>query len=132
MLMPGNNRLESGDWVKGKTRNGELIRGYIESVDFLQGIAKVHVIESDNNKSIGKTVGVLINWIEKLPVSTEINEEQILQLIDLALLTKDEQWFNALSSKLDSLRKVSKTNAKKNNDDPINNNRIGKFDAKGC
>lgn len=113
MLMPGNNRLESGDWVKGKTRNGELIRGYIESVDFLQGIAKVHVIESDNNKSIGKTVGVLINWIEKLPVSTEINEEQILQLIDLALLTKDEQWFNALSSKLIHLEKFLKRTQKK-------------------
>nr|WP_274855712.1 IDEAL domain-containing protein [Bacillus methanolicus] len=131
-MMPGNNRLESGDWVKGKTRNGELIRGYIESVDYLQGIVKVHVIESDNKKTIGKTVGVLINWVEKLPVSTEINEEQILQLIDLALLTKDEQWFHDLSTKLNSHGKVSKENAKKNNDYPISNTRIGKFDAKGC
>lgn len=132
LMLPANNRFESGDWVKGKTRNGELIRGYIESVDFLQGIAKVHVVESDNKKTIGKQVGVLLNWIEKLPVSTEINEEQILQLIDLALLTKDEQWFNDLSVKLDSHKKASKENAKKNHDNPINNNRIGKFDAKGC
>ncbi|EIJ81370.1 hypothetical protein PB1_00455 [Bacillus methanolicus PB1] len=132
LIVPDNNQFESGDWVKGKTRNGELIRGYIESIDFLQGIVKVHVVESDNKKTIGKQVGVLINWIEKLPVSTEINEEQILQLIDLALLTKDEQWFNDLSVKLDSHKKASKENAKKNHDNPINNNRIGKFDAKGC
>jgi IDEAL domain len=130
MMMP-DNRLEHGDWIKGKTRNGELIRGYIESIDFLHGIAKVHVVESDNKKIIGKTIGALINLIEKLPVSTEMNKEQIFQLIDLALLTKDEEWFIDLSTKLNSLGKVSNVNKKNDNVSPTGINRIGKFDTRG-
>jgi hypothetical protein len=124
-------RLEQGDWVKGKTREGELIRGYIETIDFFQGIVKVHVVESDNEKKIGKTIATLDKWVEKLPVSTAVNEEQIYQLIDLALLTKDEEWFQALNKQLDSMKKNSDVKSKKINHSPINNNRIGKFDARG-
>jgi uncharacterized protein YpiB (UPF0302 family) len=36
------------------------------------------------------------------------NKEQILFLIDLALSTGDEDWFNELSSKLNSMRQLVK------------------------
>ncbi|RUQ30602.1 IDEAL domain-containing protein [Peribacillus cavernae] len=122
--MSGEFGLEIGDWVLGKSRNGELIRGYIEKIDILQGAVKVFVIESDNEKTIGKRIGMLHNWVEKLPVSTKVNDGQTLDLIDLALLTRDEQWFIDLSEKLNAHETASKVMTKKNNLYPIRRNRI--------
>jgi hypothetical protein len=132
MLMPinGDNRLEIGDWVKGKSRDGELIHGYIETIDPLQGAVKVNVIECDHEEMIGKTIWLLNKWVEKLPISTASNEEQISHLIDLALLTKDEDWFMELSAKLNSLKKVSKVDIKEDIVYPISRNRIKNPDTK--
>jgi hypothetical protein len=92
-----NMNLKIGDWVKGRTHDGELIQGYLEEVNNIQGFAKVKVIECDNRFRRGKTIEVLEHWIEKIPESSEITEEYITMLIDLALLTKDEEWFMDLS-----------------------------------
>jgi hypothetical protein len=92
-----NMSLKIGDWVKGRTHDGELIQGYLEDVNNIQGFAKVKVIECDNKFRRGKTIEVLDHWIEKIPESSEITEEYINMLIDLALLTKDEEWFMDLS-----------------------------------
>jgi hypothetical protein len=97
MKKTANMNLKIGDWVKGKTHDGELIQGYLEDVNNIQGFAKVKVIECDNKFRRGKTIEVLDNWIEKIPESSEITEEYINMLIDLALLTKDEEWFMDLS-----------------------------------
>lgn len=48
--------VEVGDWVKGKTKNGELIYGYVETVNSLQGTVKIKVMDCDNEQIIGKTV----------------------------------------------------------------------------
>jgi hypothetical protein len=128
MLMITNNKwqLEIGDWVNGKSKNGELIRGYIETVDPLQGTVKVNVVACDNEKTIGRTIETLNKWVEKLPISVTDNEEQILYLIDLALSTEDEHWFMELSAKLNSIRQGSKGNRKKNTGYPAFRNRLGK------
>lgn len=128
--MNGNYQFEIGDWVMGKSRHGELVSGYIETVDSLNGLLKVHVLESDNVKTIGKSIGIYNKSVEKLPVSNKISQEQVLHLIDLALLTKDEQWFFDLSTKLNELRAEPKTATKKHTNYPANSNRIGKFDTK--
>jgi hypothetical protein len=129
MPMGANNKwqLEIGDWVKGKSVNGELIRGYIEAVDLLQGTVKVSVVACDNEKTIGRTIETLNKWVEKLPLSVTDNEEQILHLIDLALVTKDEHWFMELSTKLNFIRQSSRGNRKKNTVYPTFRNRLGKY-----
>jgi len=97
--------LQTGDWIKGTLRDGELIMGYIESLD-TSGIVKVTVVTSDNNEIIGKKVSMLSERVKRLPVSNVSNKAQIQFLIDLALSTGDEEWFIELSSKLNSMNQL--------------------------
>lgn len=98
--------LKIGDWVKGESSNGELIIGYIESLSHVEGVIKVNVISSDNKEIVGKTIPLLSKKVKLLPDANVTNKEQILFLIDLALATGDEEWFNELSSKLNSIRQL--------------------------
>jgi hypothetical protein len=121
--------FEYGDWVQGRSRDGELIHGYVETIDSIQGIVKVNVVESDNEKAIGKSIWLLNKSAEKLPDLTVSTESQLLSLIDLALLSKDEQWFMELSTKLAAIKKISKVNNKKS-EFLISGNRMKNFDVK--
>lgn len=112
------DRVEVGDWVKGKTKNGELVYGYIETANPLQETVKIKVMDSDNKEIVGKTVETLKHWVKKLPISTFEDEEQIKALIDIALQTKDESWFMELSAKLKAIKQAEKENEKKNDDHP--------------
>lgn len=125
--MTDNYRFKNGDWVQGRSRDGELIHGYVETMDSIQGLVKVNVVESDNEKTIGKSIWLLNKSAEKLPDLTVTNESQLLSLIDLALRSKDEQWFMELTTKLASNK--SKENTKKA-EFLISGNRIRNFDIK--
>lgn len=127
--MANKYRFENGDWVQGRSKDGELIHGYVETIDSNQGIVKVNVIESDNEKAIGKSIWILNKWTEKLPDLPVSNESHLLALIDLALLLKDEQWFMELAAKLVSIKKTPEGYTKKS-EFPISGNRIANFDAK--
>lgn len=106
MLKNDNSVLKTGDWIKGKSGDGELIIGYIDSQSILDGVVKVTIVTSDNRETIGKTIPILSKNVKKLPLSKVINKEQILFLIDLALSTGDEEWFLELSSKLNSIKQL--------------------------
>ncbi|MBM7650900.1 IDEAL domain-containing protein [Neobacillus cucumis] len=97
--------LKTGDWVKGTLRDGELIIGYIDSLDVYE-VVKVTVVTSDNHEIIGKTVPILSGSVKKLPKSKVNNKAQIQFLIDLALATGDEEWFIDLSSKLNTMNEL--------------------------
>ncbi|HZG71482.1 MAG TPA: hypothetical protein VEY51_08080, partial [Chondromyces sp.] len=86
-MLENKLRLEVGNWVKGRTQNGELVIGYIEEINVLRNIdvIEVMVITSDNNEIVGQTIKMLDIWLEYLPVSSEKSEGQLLSLIDLAL-----------------------------------------------
>ncbi|WML50882.1 IDEAL domain-containing protein [Neobacillus sp. PS3-12] len=106
MLTHDNSVLKTGDWIKGKSVDGQLIIGYIESLSILDGVVKVTVVTSDNRETIGKTIPILSKSVKKLPPSKAVNKEQIIFLIDLALSTGDEDWFLELSSKLNSMKQL--------------------------
>lgn len=110
--MEGINQspVKVGDWVKGKTKSGEFIYGYVETIDSSQRLVKVKVMACDNEVVVGKTVDTLNHWVKKLPVSSYESEEQIKALIDLALQTKDKSWFIELSNKLKNLEQSKKEN----------------------
>ncbi|WP_245917407.1 MULTISPECIES: IDEAL domain-containing protein [Bacillus] len=120
-----NKGFEIGDWVKGKSRNGELIRGYIETIDPINGIIKVNVLDSDNDKSIGKTVATLSRWVAKLSVAEKRDEEELGYLIDLALITNDEPWFMELTTELSALKQASKETQQKDPATLTFTNRLG-------
>ncbi|PLT34489.1 IDEAL domain-containing protein [Bacillus sp. V5-8f] len=129
MAMNGKNQFETSDWVMGRSREGELVTGYIVSVDSLQGLVKVFVIESDNETIVGKSISLASKSIQKLSVSQKVNEQQMLDLIDLALLTKDEPWFLQLTAKLNEIRNAPKKQATVNIVNAIDKKKVERFDA---
>ncbi|WP_231101740.1 IDEAL domain-containing protein [Priestia megaterium] len=70
----------------------------------LKKAALINVVKSDDEKMVGTTIGMMDEKIEKLPLQKTAHEEQILSLIDLALLTKDEAWFIELTAELKRLQ----------------------------
>jgi uncharacterized protein YpiB (UPF0302 family) len=90
---------------------------------------QVNVVDSDNEKAIGKSIWIQNKRAEKLPEITGRNESELLALIDLALLFKDEQWFKELSAKLVSIKKIQEMPIKKT-EYLISGNRIRNFNAK--
>jgi hypothetical protein len=125
----GINIFEKGDWIQGRSREGELVHGYVEKIDSIQGIIKVYVVESDNQKVIGKAISILTKYAERLSLAKAPNEYELLSLIDLALLTNDRQWFIELSEKLNSIKKLSNNKGKKS-DFPISGHRFENSDTK--
>ncbi|OXS58424.1 hypothetical protein B1A99_14550 [Cohnella sp. CIP 111063] len=93
-------KFEIGDWVQAKTRNGEFVHGFIESIDHSKGLAKVFVVRSDNEESTGKSTSVLEHWLRELPSYAMDEESSLYNLIDLALATRDESWFMELTRSL--------------------------------
>lgn len=98
--------LKIGDWVKGESREGELIIGYVDSFTVIEEVVNVNVVTSDNQETVGKTIQMLSKQVKILPDSNVKNKEQINFLIDLALSTGDEDWFLELSAKLKAMNKL--------------------------
>ncbi|BBI32162.1 hypothetical protein [Cohnella abietis] len=97
-------KVEVSDWVQATTKNGEFIHGFVDAVDEQQGIANIFVVNSDNEESVGKPVAVRERLLRKLPAYVFEDTDAIQSLIDIALSTKDEQWFNELSEKWKDLQ----------------------------
>ncbi|PSL41840.1 IDEAL domain-containing protein [Planomicrobium soli] len=101
-----NNKaiLTTSDWVKGISRHGELIIGFIDSMSMVQEAVNVTVVKSDNEELIGKTIPMSAKQVESVPTGQTKDTEQLEFLIDLALSTGDEAWFIELTAEL-NLRK---------------------------
>lgn len=121
--------FEKGEWVRGRLREGELIHGYVESVNPELEINKVTVIKSDDDQLIGKVIWIGDNFVEKLPTAPANSKNELLSLIDIALLNKDEQWFMELSEQLSSIKKLS-IDKKKKTGFLISGNRFENSDSK--
>ncbi|MED3564263.1 IDEAL domain-containing protein [Bacillus xiapuensis] len=98
--------FKKGDWVKGTSRDGELVRGYVVSVNQLQDVMKVYVNNSDNEKIIGKETWLLMKTAEILPIVSPSSEDEFLFLIDLSLATRDYEWFMELTEKLQTKKEL--------------------------
>jgi len=118
-------RVAISDWVKAKTKNGELIHGFVETVDAEQKLVTLFVVQSDNDESIGKSVVVREQWLRKLPTYTLADAEPIKGLIDIALSTRDEEWFNELTQALTSLSQNAGADLLKRSINSRSSNRLG-------
>jgi hypothetical protein len=103
-----NSILKVGDWIKGKSRDGELMIGYVDSLDILDEKVNATITSSDDVTLVGKTIPMSTNGVKKLPEPQVKNKEQIQYLIDLALVTGDEDWFMELSEQLKTMRELVK------------------------
>ncbi|WP_219836240.1 hypothetical protein [Paenibacillus sp. R14(2021)] len=89
------------DWVQGRTKDGELIQGFITAINAGHNVASVYVVQSDNDAAVGTTVAVLSSWLKEQPTLSVLDyEEPILDFIELALSTRDSEWFEELTERL--------------------------------
>ncbi|MGI2326925.1 IDEAL domain-containing protein [Planococcus sp. YIM B11945] len=100
MLNDKKTILKISDWVKGISRHGELIIGFIDSINLDQEAVYLIVAESDNEELIGKTIPMSIKQVESIPQNDTKDVAQLEFLIDLALSTGDEAWFHELTAEL--------------------------------
>lgn len=92
-----------GDWVSGTSLKDERFRGYIEEIHDT-GYATVRIIESDNERAIGKRSKSHLHRMKKLEITPFQSIGHIHNLIDLALMNKDKEWFMELTTKLKELQ----------------------------
>ncbi|WP_152398971.1 hypothetical protein [Paenibacillus cellulositrophicus] len=123
-------RFEVSDWVQGKTVDGEFIHGYIETVDAQKGIARVRVVQSDNEEAVGRVIGVRESWLRSLPVNPLADKNNVESLIDIALATYDEAWFNELTDRLNGTKRKNSKNGDGIRLNGRPNNRHGLFEKK--
>ncbi|WNS78055.1 IDEAL domain-containing protein [Domibacillus sp. DTU_2020_1001157_1_SI_ALB_TIR_016] len=101
--MKNKLRFQVGQWVEGETWDKQRIYGYVVKVGKPADITKVYIVDSANEELRGRMIHVLSKSLQKVPEQTPV-EAAIEQLIDLALLTKDQGWFEHLSKQLCQLR----------------------------
>ncbi|WP_247106723.1 IDEAL domain-containing protein [Halalkalibacter sp. APA_J-10(15)] len=79
---------------------GELVHGYVEHEEVYQTFIKVRVLISDNKKLIGKIVRIDEKELQIYSMTDRWTKDEMTNLIDLALSTRDREWFDKLSSKV--------------------------------
>ncbi|TWT13196.1 IDEAL domain-containing protein [Planomicrobium sp. CPCC 101079] len=98
--------LTTSDWVKGISRHGELIIGFVDSMNIAKEAVNVTVVKSDNIELIGKTISMSVKQVETVPAGQTKDAGQLEFLIDLALSTGDEKWFLELSAELNAKKQM--------------------------
>ncbi|MCU6796950.1 group-specific protein [Paenibacillus sp. WQ 127069] len=101
-----------GDWVGGTSMEDEKIIGYVDSMD-AYGTVKVMVTQSDRQEAVGHTVNSKRFKLEKLDEYTPTNESDVLSMMDLALMTRDQLWFDELGSTLRSIQSKRQNDSSK-------------------
>jgi hypothetical protein len=97
---PFSSGISSGAWVRGTTLNDERIRGYIRHYDALTSMYTVTVVVSDRKEIVGRMVFARASQLVELPLEGVRDPEALNDLIDLALLLRDETWFYELTAEL--------------------------------
>lgn len=99
-----NNQVKVGDWVKLKSSKGERIYGYVEKKPVDNELVQLRVVSSENELISGQSIQVLMHKVRKQETKEQHSVSELKQLIDLALLTNDETWFDALMEQYQALK----------------------------
>lgn len=91
--------IRVGDWVSGTSMEDEKFIGYVEAIDVYGGV-KVRVTQCDHDEAVGELVDSLLGRMEKLADYVPVEEADLRSLLDLALMTRDQSWFDDLYSTL--------------------------------
>lgn len=101
--MGNKTQFRVGDWVQGETWDKQRIYGYVIKIENPEDITKVYIVDSVNKELVGRMIRVLSKSLHVVPEQAPA-EAALEQLIDIALLTKDEEWFGQLLEQLQELR----------------------------
>lgn len=101
--MKNKTKFAVGHWVQGETWDKQKICGYVINIENPEDIIKVYIVDSTNQELPGRIIRVLSKSLQEVP-EQESAKAALEQLIDIALLTKDEKWFKQLSKQLLKIR----------------------------
>ncbi|WP_282937777.1 hypothetical protein [Paenibacillus sp. RC67] len=90
--------IKVSDWVSGTSAEDEKFIGYVESID-VYGTVKVRVTQCDHEDAVGNIVSSSLAKLYKLTDYVPV-EEGLRSLLDLALMTRDQSWFEDLYANL--------------------------------
>lgn len=96
--------FQIGDWVSGTSFKDERFRGYIEDIQNDSGYVTIRMVETDHKQAIGKITKSHIKKLKKLKFNPFYSIGQILNLVDIALINRDEKWFMELTTELKRLQ----------------------------
>lgn len=82
--------IREGDWVEYTSRSGKRIEGYV-----LYNVSHKSLVRVTSPKSLADQ-DKLINTGKLKKIEPEIHPDDVNILIDLALATKDKEWFDEL------------------------------------
>ncbi|SFI62996.1 hypothetical protein SAMN02799624_01722 [Paenibacillus sp. UNC496MF] len=117
-----------GDWVQGRTKDGEMIQGFIASLNEQRNIATVHVVQSDHDAAVGTAVAVLSSWLKPQPTLEVLDYEgPLLDFIELALATRDAEWFAELTERLRAIAQKQEQNGEEGAPVLHGRNRLGQI-----
>ena len=91
--------IREGDWVSGTTEWDEFFMGYVERVGD-DGVIKVVVTQCDNEEKLHFAIEMKAHKLRLVPDSAPTAAEELRSLMELALMTRDEVWFNELHQRL--------------------------------
>ncbi|SDB90205.1 IDEAL domain-containing protein [Pelagirhabdus alkalitolerans] len=92
-----------GQWVELESRKGEKIQGFVEKMLNEQTIVQIRVVSSDNEWLLEQSIQVSSDKVNQSTIFKQYTKAELDQLIDLALLTNDKEWFDALTLKSNQL-----------------------------
>lgn len=107
-------KVNEGDWVSGTTQEDERFIGYVESMEG-NGLIKVRITQCDRPESIGDWAEAKLSKVSKLSEFEPVGETPLRALIEIALMTKDREWFAELSGKLAASTAVEAENRSRKN-----------------
>lgn len=87
--------LSEGDWVIVPYETRYI--GFILKVFLTQRKYRIHFVRTNANNDYNAITSM--DFEEVLPYKQSYEEDDLYQLMDLALDTKDEQWFNELHNR---------------------------------
>jgi hypothetical protein len=98
--------IKEGDWVSGTSSLDEKFIGFVESMN-QAGALKVWVTQCDREDAVGSTLEAKLAKVKKLPDSSPETPDELRDLIELSLITHDQEWFAELSEKLYTITQSS-------------------------
>ncbi|MCO7175838.1 hypothetical protein ACFP7A_07485 [Sporolactobacillus kofuensis] len=111
-MMQQESRWKKGDWVKGRTVNGELMHGFVVDYNHEEGTVKIQVVACDRETTVGKVIETLGYLIKPFPVMP-LTGQQLRSMTDIALITSDRDWFMDLSTQLSGMNNETPDNTQK-------------------
>lgn len=103
-------RVRVGDWVSGTSLDDEKVIGFVLTLKE-SGSVKIRVTQSDRSEAVGTKVDAYLPKIKRMTDTAPSTDEELQNLIELALATHDKEWFDALSAKLAQLSPASADSA---------------------